>query len=202
MNFDFADLINPLLEQQDFIGAINLSETEMRKIPQTKYHEILEESIINPVSELALWIEDFYQSAKEKKSTETFYFEVNGFVINPDKWYIDGFAYEKDGGLNLIDIAHMDWLCDNFDVRQAPFVIKGLGRLQEVYFEESMLHEESMMEDALQNASDWCEQLIVVKFLQFMCKAHLLAKEKSYECACIPIYFSVHDYEIIIRSVN
>ena len=34
---------------------------------------------------------------------------MNGFNINTDLWYIDSFAYGKDGGLDLDD---MDWLTD------------------------------------------------------------------------------------------
>src|SRR5690348_6991154 len=109
MNFSFAEKINPSLEKFDFIKAIQVVETALAKIPATDFHAITGKSLLHHVDDLAFWIEEFYQSVSESMPVKALYFEMNEFDINTDLWYIDGFAYEEDGGLDPVD---MEWLAD------------------------------------------------------------------------------------------
>ena len=134
MNFEFAELINPDLEQLNFEKALNIAETELRKIPTTTFHYVLENSLIGQADDLAYWVENFYNIAIKKNKVEALYFEINEFDINTDLWYIDSFAFSKDGGLDLSD---MEWLFD-FDTdsqteTQTVFKIEGYEKLQNAF---------------------------------------------------------------------
>ena len=120
---------------------------------------------------------------------------MNEFDINTDIWYIDGFSYDKDGGLDLDD---MEWLADVTGDRMTSkkFTLKGFEKLQNA-FENIEPDNEN-----LQDTRDWSEQIIIVRFMELMRKAHLKAKEKNLSWAKIPIYFTEHSYDFILISDN
>jgi hypothetical protein len=144
---------------------------------------------------LAEWINDFYLSASENLDIKSLYFEMNEFDINTEMWYIDGFCYSVDGGLNDED---MDWLSEFETDTQTElgtvFKIQGLEELQNAFENVEMVN------DDLQNARDWSEQLIIARFMELMRAAHLLAVEKDMAWGMLPIYFTEHAYDFIILS--
>ena len=195
MNFEFAEQINPHLEQLYFDKAINIAETELRKLPKSDFHYILDKSLIAQADDLATWTENFYNLATNKNKVGTLYFEMNEFDINTDYWYIDSFAFSNDGGLDLDD---MEWLCE-FDTdsqteTKTVFKLYGYEPLQ-VAFESIELDT-----DDLQNARDWCEQIIIVRFMELMTTAQKIAKTKKLNWATVPIYFTEHSYDFIVKS--
>ena len=195
MNFDFAEQINPDLEQHNFDKALNIAQTELRKIPTTIFHNVLDKSLVAHAAELASWVEDFYNLATKKNKIEALYFEMNEFDINTDLWYIDSFAYSNDGGLDLDD---MEWLCD-FDTdsqteTDTVFKLDGYEELQDAF--ENV----ELCTDDLQNARDWCEQIIIARFMELMTTAHKIAKAKKLCWGTVPIYFTEHSYDFILKS--
>jgi hypothetical protein len=195
MNFEFAQQINPLLEKLDFSKAIEIAETALNKIPPTEFHLVLGQSFISQADSLAIWVDNFHQTISKKMDIKALYFEINEFDINTDIWYIDGFSYDKDGGFDLDD---MEWLCDftRDKMTTEEFVLTGFEKLQTA-FENIELDN-----DNLQNSRDWCEQIIIARFMELMRTAHLKAKEKNLAWATIPIYFTEHSYDFILKSDN
>lgn len=195
MNFEFAEQINPDLEQHNFDKALDIAQAELRKIPTTAFHHVLDKSLVAHAGDLASWVEDFYNLATKKNKVEALYFEMNEFDINTDLWYIDSFAFSNDGGLDLDD---MEWLCD-FDTDSQTetgtvFKLDGYEELQEA-FENVELDT-----DDLQNARDWCEQIIIARFMELMTTAHEIAKTKKLNWGAVPIYFTEHSYDFTLKS--
>ena len=195
MNFEFAEQINPHLERLNFDKAINIAETELRKIPATDFHYVLDKSLIEQADDLASWVENFYVIATKKNKIEALYFEMTEFDINTDLWYIDGFAFSIDGGLHLND---MEWLCgfdtDSQTETGTVFKIDGYEKLQTAF--ENV----ELSTDDFQNARDWCEQIIIARFMELMRTAHLTAKSRNLSWATVPIYFTEHEYDFIVKS--
>lgn len=197
MNFKFCEKINPSLEKLDFQNAIKIAETALRKIPDSAFHSILDKSLIDQAYEFAEWIDIFYEKASKKMEIKALYFEMNEFDINTESWYIDSFAYKQDGGLDEED---MEWLCD-FETdsekeTETVFEIEGYEKLQNA-FENIELTTKN-----LQNARDWCEQIIIARFMELMRTTHLIAKTKNLNWANIPFYFTEHSYDFIVKSTN
>ena len=195
MNFEFAQQIYPSLENLDFSKTLNIAESALKKIPATKFHFVLGQSFINQADSLVNWIDDFCKLISRKIDIKAFYFEMNEFDINTDIWYIDGFPYDKDCGLDPDD---MEWLADVTGDRMTSkkFTLTGFEKLQNA-FENIEPDNEN-----LQDTRDWSEQIIIVRFMELMRKAHLKAKEKNLSWAKIPIYFTEHSYDFILISDN
>jgi hypothetical protein len=198
MNFEFAEQINGDLEKFEFIKALQTAETALKKIPATAFHEIIGKSLTNQDDDLAAWVENFYVKVSKNVEIRALYFEMNEFDINTGLWYIDIFAYSSDGGLDLDD---MEWLSE-FDADSQTetgkvFAIQGYQKLQSAF--------ETVKEpgnDDIKNAKDWAEQIIIARFMELMRATHLAAKAKGLKWATIPIYFTEHSYDFIIRSEN
>jgi hypothetical protein len=195
MNFEFAEQVNPDLEELNFDKALSIAETELKKIPSTDFHYVLGKSLVGQVGDLVSWIDDFYSLAMKRNKVEVLYFKMNEFDINTDHWYIDSFAFSYDGGLDLED---MEWLCD-FDAdsqseTETVFKIDTYEKLQEAFGNVKLDTVD------LQNARDWCEQIIIIRFMELMRTTHLKAKSRDLGWAKIPIYFTEHSYEFVVKS--
>jgi hypothetical protein len=199
MNFEFAEKINPYLEKLNFKKALEIAIKELQKIPNTDFHSIIKVSLIMQAEKVAEWINEFYQKASKKSKVKSFFFGMNEFDINTDMWYIDGYSYSNDGGLN----SDMDWLFDDDDYTDSMFFkIEQLEKLQAAFSDIEEKKENDEWTDELQDASDWCEQIIIAKFMELMREAHLIAKEKQYLWATLPIYFTECEYDFIVKSEN
>lgn len=203
MNFEFAQKINTDLEELDFEKALKTAETELKKLDLTDFHKVLDKSLIGQADKLATWIEDFYNKSIDKGIVETLYFEMNEFDINTEQWYIDCFAYRKDGGLDLED---MEWLCDYDTDSQTEtgtiFIIEELENVQNSFATIEVREESGTWNDNLQDARDWSEQIVLIRFMELMKNAHLTAKNRNLKWAEIPIYFTEHSYDFIVKSEN
>ena len=199
MNFQFAEKINLHLEKLDFKKALEIAVTEMQKLPKTDFHSIIGVTLAKQAGKVAEWVDGFYRKASKENKIDALYFEMNEFDINTDIWFIDGFSYSKDGGLDLED---MEWLSDWDTSTDTSFAINQLEKLQVAFSEIDEKEENDEWTDELQEARDWCEQIIIAKFMELMREAHLIAKRKPYTWAKLPIYFTEHEYDFVVKSAN
>jgi hypothetical protein len=200
MNFEFGAKINPELSKLDFKKAISIAKEELRKLPKTDFHAVLTKSFTNPIDDLMDWIHEFYIFISRTIEVEALYFEMIEFDINTDVWCICGFAYDEDGGLDPHD---MEWLAANsisYARTWNDFVLTGFENLQSAFeqFEEKRKNGELTQE--IQDARDWCEQIIIARFMELMTKAHRMAKKQKLGWGRIPMYFTEHDYDFIVMS--
>lgn len=191
MNFEFGEVINPYLEKAEFDQAIQLAESKLAAIPTTPFHTIISKSLLAQASSFCLWIDAFHKANSEAFPIKALYFEMTEFDINTDEWSIDGFGYPEDGGSEDIE-----WLAssDELAISESAFILKDCEILQEA-FEEN----EADSGDE-QDAQDWCEQIIIARYMQLVHAAHQLAKEKKLPWALLPVYCTEHGYDFIIRS--
>jgi hypothetical protein len=197
MNFDFAAQINPHLERMDMKSAIVLAEAELDRLPLTEFHDVIGRSLLHQASELAVWIDQFFHLVSKRMQIGALYFEMNEFDINTDSWYIDCFAYVSDQGLDPED---MEWLVEydasSRDELGSVFVIGGYERLQMAF----KTIDEKPADNNRADASAWCEQIIIARYMELIRAAHLSAKAGGMRWATIPIYFTEHSYDFIVKS--
>jgi hypothetical protein len=127
------------------------------------------------------------------------YFEMNEFDINTDVWYIDGIAYKEDGGVDLDD---MEWLsdCTRDVITTKEFVLTGYEKFQYLFETIEEKEENDEWTDEMQEARDWCELIIISRFMELMKNAHETAKVRKLDWGNIPIYFTEHAYDFIVKS--
>ena len=194
MNFEYAEQINPYLERLDMVGAIAFAEGELDRLPPSEFHDVIGRSLVGQADDLAIWIDQFYQLASERMEVEALYFEMNEFDINTDYWYIDCFAYANDGGMNPDD---MEWLVDYDASSQEEtgtvYSIVGYEKLQRAFetFDKRYNKEE-------EDARDWCEQIIIARYMELVRAAQMSAKANEMAWAGVPIYFTEHAYDFVV----
>ena len=66
MNFNFAEKINPSLEDFNFDAALQIAEAELKLLPVTAFHAVCGRSLVYGAKNLATWIDDFYHQAKKR----------------------------------------------------------------------------------------------------------------------------------------
>jgi len=198
MNFNFAGKINPRLEVFDFEGALIIAQNELKSLPVSPFHAIIGRSLLHMTKPLANWIDDFYDGANKCAVVNSLYFELNEFDINTDYWFIDGFAYDE------CDLDDMDWSSDfTTDARTetgSVFYIEDYHALQSAFSEIDRKKQNGEWNEDLQNARDWCEQIIIIRFMELMRNTHLLAKKEFLKWSNIPVYFAEHEYDFILQS--
>jgi len=197
MNFNFAEQINPYLEQHDFAKAISIAETALEQIPATPFHDVLKNPLLHLAEELAHWTADFFNLAAKQHTVAALYFELNEFDINTDHWFIDCFAYSNDGGLDPDD---MDWLSDyDTDSRTETETVFKFDEYEKL--QSAFAHTELKTTD-LQNARDWCEQIIIARFMELIRTAHTTAAQQNLGWAKVPVYYTEHAYDFVVRSAQ
>jgi len=196
MNFEFAEQINPYLERLDMKGAIAIAEGELSQLPSSEFHDVIGLSLVGQAADLAIWIDQFYQLVSERLEVEALYFEMNEFDINTDYWFIDCFAYSSDGGMDLND---MEWLVD-YDASSREetgmvFSIEGYEKMQRAFevFDERYNKDQK-------DSRDWCEQIIIARYMELVRAAQLFARDNEMGWAGIPIYFTEHGYDFIVTA--
>jgi hypothetical protein len=109
-------------------ACIERLEEAMQALRKTPYHEVLGRNFLHQTDAAAKYLTDFHRNASKKISVAAMYFEMNGFTINPDRWYFDGFAYETAG-----DIWELEWLAHwDADTDNEQFTLTGLESVQEL----------------------------------------------------------------------
>jgi len=205
MNFELADKLSELLESQKLDEAIAMAERELKNIPTTDFHKILDKNLLHLTSDLAKYINEFdkstrqilkkkqgfiknlFGSGKEIKPA-AYYCEMNGFTINPGRWYIDLFSFE-----NYI-LTDWEWLSDFYDSTVNDLTITGFEDIQKV-FED--VHTNNRFEETnIDKAYEVCELLVILR-LQELFRATYKTNQGDWEN--IPMFVTAHDYELIYK---
>ena len=183
--FQTMERLTPQLRAGDLAGCESAAADALRALPKTPFHIAADLAISNDPAEAAAHFDDFYRAESVRMAVRAVYTEMNGFDINPDRWYCDLFAYTADGGVD-----DFDWLSDWQSEPADEYTITGLELLQAVY--ASKAFRDPKNEDACYLSS----LVVVTKFQRFMQQA---AERMS--ALRVPLYATAHDYDHIARLV-
>jgi hypothetical protein len=205
MNFELADKLSELLESKKLDEAIAMAEQELKNIPTTDFHKILDKNLLHLTSDLAKHIKEFDKSTKDvlKKKQgfiknlfgsgkdvkpAAYYCEMNGFTINYDRWFIDLFSFEN------YSLTDWEWLSDFYDSTANDLTITGFEDIQKV-FED--VHENNRFEEPnIDKAYKVCELLVILR-LQELFRATYKTNQGDWDN--IPMFVTAHDYEMIFK---
>jgi len=181
--FKLQEELAPVLLSGDVAGCENTVTTRLKELPHSPFHIVLNLSITNFPEEIASHFDGFFNKEKERFRIAAAYTEMNGFDINPDRWFFDVFAYEKYGGHN-----DYDWLSDWQSHYYPDMTLTGLEALQEVYADDA-----SGAVD-LNDARSLAGLLVVIKFQDLICRAapHMRGLQ-------FPLLATAHDHDFIFE---
>lgn len=181
--FATMERLTPQLRAGDLAACESAAADALLALPRTPFHIAADLAITNNPADAARHFDEFYRTASERMAVSAVYTEMNGFDINPDRWYCDLFAYDTDGGLDDLDWLS-DWQSEPFD----DYTITGLEPLQAVYASQAF------RDPANRDASDLSTLLVVAKFQRFMQRA---AGQMS--ALVVPLYVTAHDFDYVAR---
>lgn len=179
--FDTMDRLSPNLRAGDLSSCEREVVELLESLPPSPFHIATSLSIGNDPADAARHFDMFLAREQTRFPIAAAYTEMNGFDINPDRWYCDLFAYSRYGGhedYNWIS----DWQSAPFD----DFQINGLEKLQAVYADKKSLKPEH------RNAGNITSLLVVVKFQRFMVCATEQMTELNF-----PLLSTAHDFDFI-----
>lgn len=206
MNFELADKLYALLESKKLDEAIAMAEQELKEIPTTEFHKILDKNLLHLTLELTKHINDFDKSTRDvlkKKqgfiknlfgsgkeiSPAAYYCEMNGFTINNDRWFIDLFSFEN------YSLTDWDWLSDFYDSTANDLTIAGFEDIQKVFQD---VHDNDRFEEPnILNAYQVCELLVILRLQELFREVY---KTSNYDWSDIPMFVTAHDYDLIYKA--
>lgn len=205
MNFELADKLSALLESKKLDEAIAMAEKELKNIPTTDFHKILDKNLLHLTSDLVKHIKEFdkstqivlkkkqgfiknlFGSGKQLKPA-AYYCEMNGFTINYDRWFIDLFSFEN------YSLTDWEWLSDFYDSTSNDLTIKGFEEIQKA-FED--VHENNRFEEPnIDKAYEVCELLVILRLQELFRETYKLNQG---DWDKIPMFITAHDYELIYK---
>ena len=204
MNFDLADSLTKLLEEKQLDAAIEIAESELRKIPPTDFHKVIGKRLTNQSEKLKEYIIKFDESTtkilnkkksflaallnNETKRPSAYYCEMNGFTINYDRWFIDLFSFDK------LDESDWEWLCEFYDSTTNNLTITGFEEIQKVYED---VHENNRFDfPNIKESYEVCELIVILRLQELFRETY---RNQTDKWSQIPMFVTAHDYEMIYK---
>jgi hypothetical protein len=174
----------PVLRAGDLTRCEQAVTQALSALPRSPFHCILDLSITNPIAEVAGYFDTFFAEEAPPPRVGAVYTEMNGFDINPDRWYFEALAYAEYGGHD-----DYDWLADPQWEACGDQNITGLEQLQDVYASDAFGKQEH------NDASYVAGLLVVVKFQDLIRRAAPHIRELR-----VPLLATAHGHRFIYET--
>ncbi len=183
--FELLDELLPVLRAGDLPSCESRIAQELESLPESPFHVALDLKITNNPTDIAAHLGGFIEHESSRFDIAAAYTEMNGFDINPDRWYFDVFAFTTYGGRD-----DYDWLSDWDSERYPEMTITGLEPLQEAY-------KDAYHDERFGDASDIAAILVVIKFQDLIRRSAPFIKQLQF-----PLLATAHDYNDFIYEAR
>jgi hypothetical protein len=165
----------------------------LASLPATEYHKAAARSWLPQTEEAARWLADFYRKARRKLQPRAIYCEMNSFEINPDVWYVDGFAYDFFG-----EPADPGWLCgwQKSTGERGSLVLRGMDDLQALFARDYA----GAPPANVRASSEVVMHLLTLRMQELIHAAAQLARRWGRLPEDVPVLAAVHDSDLISFS--
>jgi len=159
---------------------------------RTAYHAVLGRDFLHQTREAADYLVAFYEAASSQGAVSALYCEMNGFSINPDLWFFDGFAYQTAG-----DIWEIEWLASWDANTKESFPLRGMEAVQEAF---ANLCGGSRRPLSISLSAELAEHLVTARYMQLIAAAHDHAKRTYRPLQGLPILSTAHDWDTLHQT--
>src|SRR5215213_4554003 len=121
--FKLQEELMPVLRAGDTTRCERTVAERLAVLPQSPFHIAINLSITNTPLDIAAHFDGFFRQESARFKIGAAYTEMNGFDINPRRWYFDVFAFTEYGG----DDEH-DWISDWQSERYEDMTMTGMER--------------------------------------------------------------------------
>ena len=173
---------------------IAMAEEDLKDVrPETPFHAVLGRGFMAQREETVQWLAGFHDEVSRRMPVELIYIEMNGFTINPDLWYADGFAFRSlDKGLE--DLGFYDACTD-----EEPLVLRGMEDIQAAY---AARHPAQMSDDESLPTHEFealmaAARVITLRLMQLMLEAHHVAHARGHPVGKVELMANSHDSAMV-----
>jgi hypothetical protein len=163
------DIVARHIREGQLARAIAYLEDGLARAPGERFRSLLGRGFANPPSEVAEALAAFRASCEQTFAVKSIYLEMNGFDINPDRWYFDffGFAGYSD------DEEDLDWLAEWDSDRWPAMTLVGLEPVQAefAWYTGQGGHDDP----AARVAASYAKPLVMCRFAELIGRAVALA---------------------------
>jgi len=175
--------------KSDISGAIEFLEERLAKEKVTRFKGLLGKGFTNSPRGILSAINKFVDACSERFAIKAVYLEMNGFDINPDRWYFDSLGYTKYGA----DPRDLEWLCEWQSPQWPQVTLKGLEPVQADF---EWYHANEIWKDKkFQRAYDLGVLLVMCKYVSLIESALAVGRRSK----PIPVLATAHDFDIVGR---
>lgn len=178
--YTIAKQLQPFLRKNDFAHCETVIYDTLSHDPNSPFNFAMQSHFNNDPKTVAASFDQFFEREQKKYKIAAAYAEMNGFNINPDRWYFDLFAYKLFGGHD-----DYDWLSEWDSDDAGHITLTGMEKLQHVYQTENLSNTNAGI----------ASLLVLVRFQQLIHAAIPFMKNKNF-----PILVTAHDYEFMYEG--
>jgi len=100
--FAIAKELQPFIRKGDLIQCETVICNHLSHYSSSPFNIAIKSRFNNDPKEVAANFDEFIEREQMRYKVASVYTEMNGFNINPDRWYFDMFAYEIFGQITKI----------------------------------------------------------------------------------------------------
>ena len=189
MNVALWKKIDGFIRTGNISGAIQYLEQKLTSCEGERFKPITSEWFKNNPEEISGKINNFIVSCESRFDVKAVYLEMNGFDINPDRWYFDYFGYRT----YQEDPGDLDWLAEWDSENWPETTLQGMEKTQEDY--DWYSNHSGYKEENADISSEYATLLVMCKFVHLVEEAVETGNIKNKT----PILATAHDLDIIAR---
>jgi hypothetical protein len=179
--FDLQRELEPTLRAGELRHCDRRIAEALRSLPNSPFHIALDLHFTNRPEAVAREFDAFFRREQDGFPIAAAYTETNGFDINPDRWYLDLFAYDTYGGTE-----DFDWLADWSSKPWPEVTLTGMEDLQAVYASDAF------RDRSLSETSYVTSLLVVSRFQSLIAQATTFMDELRF-----PLLSTGHEFSYI-----
>jgi hypothetical protein len=189
MDTDLWDLIDSRFRESDIGGAVKLLEARLPESNVDLFNELIGRGFTNSPKLILGSINDFIDACRKEFDIKAVYLEMNGFDVNPNRWFFDFFGYTQYEA----DPDDLEWLCEWQSSYWPGVTLTGLESVQSDF---KRYHANSMWKDPLlKNAAEAATLLVMCKFVSLIGTALTAGRRVKR----IPVLATAHDFDTVGR---
>jgi hypothetical protein len=186
MNLELWQKVDGFVRERKLHRCHEYLLNRLRQESTTRFKSLLHTDFSNDPKDVGEKIEYFITS--QTIEIKAVYLEMNGFDINPDRWYFDFFGYRKYTN----DPDNVDWLCEWNTEYNEPYELTGLEQTMADY--DWYSHQDGYTDQTETTAEEIAMFLVMIKYARLIKRA--LAQNDH---ITIPVLATAHDFDIIPR---
>jgi hypothetical protein len=173
--------------------ACHFISKAMENCKNKTFNGLITANFTNSPSQIQDSILVFCSECRKIFDVKAIYLEMNGFDINPDRWYFDLFGYNTVSE----DYSDLDWLSDWQSPDFPDVTLTGLESIQKL-FEQYEAENSDLNLDEQDKDLEYNRELAILMVMAKFCK--LIAESLDNKRLNVQVYATAHDFDIVYHK--